>query len=472
MKKTAATVQSNPHTLIAIAVVFAVIGVAVLLRSSAATNSRALEPEQGTASGKTTITNASGFGGSGYVTVNTGSTGGQTVPLPSGHPAGSVTAINDNKTWGMVSCATEDPICIFTWQVGDMYTGSRGNGHDCGCAEVRNIQTGALIKKLNIMDAPNAPYNGYRPYPIFNPFKKEWLIVTQSTRLNWNGDENSLDRPYGVRVDINGNIIGSAIELSRQNWRGWVPHGSFDTANRKYYVEWHQMVVDYGHKDIFASVIDENGTVTDMDFNIDKTPETLDEYASSVYNSASGEIISIHSTADAGDCDNCTRAIDTYRLLISSAGKLSIVGTKTRVDSDNHVEWGLHASYNPTTNTIVVVYRDGTTSRDEGGLTGSAAIILDGQGVLKASETVLGGTGSGYWTTGTACSTKTNICVGTIQEQSVYIDAASTGSTKVSSIGSSGVSNFNFPGTRAGYSPVTDKFFLYGNNGFATAASQ
>ena len=136
------------------------------------------------------------------------------------------------------------------------------------------------------------------------------------------------------------------------------------------------------------------------------------------------------------------------------------------------MEWGLHASYNPTTDTIVLVYRDGTTSRDESGLTGSAAVVLDGQGAIKASEVLLNGTDSGYWTTGTACSTKTNICVGAVQDKTMYIDAASTGTTKISSIGNSGVERFNFPGIRAGYSPVTDKFYIYGNNGYVTANSQ
>lgn len=471
MEKSIQLILPKTRLLYGVGALFAVVGITLLLRTSAATNSKSFEAESGNVSGKAaTAMASSGISGVGYVSLNSsGTSGGQTVPLPGSNPSGSLTAISDGKTWGMVSCATDDPICIFTWQVGDMYTGSRGNGRDCGCAEIRNVQTGALIKKINIMDAQNAPYNGYRPYPIYNPFKKEWLIVTQSTRLNWDGNENELDRPYGFRVGIDGTLVGPAIELSNQNWRGWVPHGVFDTAARKYYVEWHQMVVDYGHKDMYATVVDENGTVTDMDFNIDQTPDTLDEYATAVYNSQSGEVISIHSTADAGDCDNCTRAIDVYRLKISGAGKLSTVTAKNRIDSDNQVEWGLHSSYNPTTNTIALIYREGTTSRDEGGLTGTGAVILDGQGNVKASPVSLGGTGSGYWTTGASCSMKTNLCVAAVQEKSVYIDAASTGSTKISNIGNSGAANFNFPGTRTGYSSTTDKFYFYGNNGYISA---
>ncbi len=112
------TYQSK--VLLPIAAVFACIGIFLLMQSSAATNSRALEPEQGTASGKTTATNASGFGGSGYVTVNAGSTGGGLQPIPD-------TLSNGN--WYNISGNTFETVQL------KLQTGSTSTYH------VTNIQT-------------------------------------------------------------------------------------------------------------------------------------------------------------------------------------------------------------------------------------------------------------------------------------------------------------------------------------------
>ncbi len=118
------------------------------------------------------------------------------------------------------------------------------------------------------------------------------------------------------------------------------------------------------------------------------------------------------------------------------------------------------------------MFREGTSKRGGGSLTGMYAMVLDGQAGPKASQTSLGNTGDSYWTSGSACSTKNNICAGTFENKSVYVDANSSGTTKVGTVGNSGVSMFSFPSTRIAYSPVTDKFYIYGGNGYAAASGQ
>jgi hypothetical protein len=357
---------------------------------------------------------------------------------------------------------------MFGWQTDDLYDSNGGNPF-CACMQLRNMQTGAIIKEFSAISAPEAPINGNRPLAIHNPDDNEWLIAYHSTPRSGGGGSSQI---YAVRVDGSGNILGSTISMSDTPQEGWVPKGIYDTVHHKYYVQWHQRMGDYNSsKDMFATVVDRNGTITDKNYNINKSDGRLDEYGNAAFNTTTGEIMSIMSDKQPEDCDDCTRNLYAYRLKISDQGKLSEVGM-TELDTDNDVEWGLSVAYNKSANSYVLTYREGTTARRVGGLTRVSAMVVGADGTVQASPVSLGSTIDDYWVTGTACSTQTNVCVATFIANGVYVDAASTGTTKIGTIGAHGAGNFAWNGSKVAYIAALDKFGIFGNGQYLLAPGQ
>lgn len=450
----------NLKHIIGLGVIIGVVGSLLLLPSFAATGDKRLEAENGSLSGNY-ATGSGGASGS-YVTLNKTSTGGGIVSLPTNAPSGSPTSVVGALLYGTVGCHTSEPICIFGWQNDDLYDANGANAF-CGCMQMRNVQTGAVIKEFSANGGPGGTINGNRPLAIHNPDDNEWLIVYHSTPTN--GD-TSQSQMYGIRIDANGNYLGSTLSLSDTAMRGWVPKGVYDTTNHKYYFQWHQSISDYHTKDMYATVVDRSGAITDKAYNINKSQETLTEYGTVAFNSTNGEILSIASegAAESGPCgENCTRKLVGVRLKISNDGKISEVG-RMDIDSDSDVEWGLSMAYNKTANSYVVTFRQGTTGRMDGGLTNVFAMVLDANGGPKAAPVQLAsGTIDHYWVTGSSCSSQTNICVSTFINQGSYVDANSTGTTKISSVGPHGAGNFTWNGSKPAYSAALDKFIIFGN---------
>lgn len=453
--------------LIGLGVLFGVIGALLLLPSFAATNDKAFEAEGGDRSGKQQVSSGATSGGS-FVTLNNSTSGGGTVPLPTAVPSGSGGTVVGDLLYGTVGCHTSEPICIFGWQNDDLYDANGANAF-CACMQMRNVQTGAVIKEFSANGGPGGTINGNRPLAIHNPDDNEWLIIYHATPVNGDTSQSQL---YGVRIDASGNYIGSTLSLSDTSMRGWVPKGVYDTTNHKYYLQWHQSISDYHTKDMYATVVDRTGAITDKAYNINKTQETLTEYGSVAFNATNGEILSIASegAAESGSCgENCTRKLVGVRLKIDAYGKLTEVG-RFDIDTDQDVEWGISMAYNKTADSYVVTYREGSTGRMDGGLTRVYAMVLNGTGGAKASPVQLSGsTIDHYWVTGTGCSSQTNICVSTFIDQGVYVDAASTGTTKIGQVGAHGAGNFTWNGSKVAYVAATDTFTIFGAGKYISA---
>ncbi len=448
--------------LIGLGALFGVIGALLLLPSFAATNNLVIEAENSTRAAFTKESSGDGSSNS-FITLNSGATGGM-VTLPASIPTGTTSAIATGMLYGTIGCHTSEPICIFGWQTDDLYDANGANAY-CACMQIRNVQTGAVIKEFSANSAPESPINGNRPLAIHNPDDNEWLIAYHATPRN-GGNDSQL---YAVRIDATGNFLGSTISLSDTPMEGWVPKGVYDTVHHKYFIQWHQRMGDYNaSKDMFATVIDRTGAVTDKNYNINKSDGRLDEYGSVAFNATSGEIMSIMSDKQPDDCDDCTRNLYAYRLQLSDQGKVSQLGM-TEIDTDNDVEWGLSMAYNKTANSYVVTYREGTTARRAGGLTKVYTMVLGANGNVQATPVKLGDTIDDYWVTGTACSTQTNVCAATFIANGVYIDAASTGVTTISAVGPHGAGNFTWNGSKVAYIAALDKFGILGNGQYLLA---
>lgn len=367
-----------------------------------------------------------------------------------------------------VNCSTKEPICAMGWQEDDVYVEPRHRPYPAK-VEWRNIQTGAVVKTVNLPDVANAPINGARVYPIYNPDNNNWFVVYEASRKGGASGDNQTSI-YGTLFDAAGNPQGSAIEVYDGDFSGWVPHGYYDSSSKLFYMEWHQQTSSIGgRKDITAALVDgSTGALVKTGLKLHDTPENLEEYSGSTYNSVRGEGLSMFA-ANTGDCDEGCLTKATINIHTTSQNGLSIKGSQIDIDNNPATfEWYISVSFNPTTKRYLVVYGQSSAPYRSSPPITVKAHILDMDGQSLSGELTLGQATSGnfYWQTGTGCSMDNNLCLVAFKDKAVYVDTTKTDSSAVGSV-------FGIPtgtGTaKVAYSPVTKQFMIFGSAGYTLA---
>lgn len=390
------------------------------------------------------------------------------VPIP--NSPGSLTLVSRPgfQYGNRVNCSTKEPICALGWQESDVYTEPRHRSFPAK-VEWRNIQTGAVVKTVNLPDIPNAPVNGARPYPIYNPDNDNWYVVYHASRKGGAGGDNQTSI-YGGLFDAAGNSKGSITEIYDGSYSGWVPHGYYDSKSKLFYMEWHQQTSSLGgRKDITAALVDgATGALVKTGLKLHNTPDNLEEYSGSAFNSTRGEGISLFA-ANTGACDEgCLTKATTNRHTTTRDG-VSVQGGQLDLDNNaSTFEWYISIAFNPTTNRYVAVYGQSASPYRGGPPVSVKAHILDMDGKSLSGQLSLGNATSGmfYWQTGTACSTDTNLCMVAFKDKAVYID---TTKTDASAVGTAFTVPTGNGATKAAYSPIVQKFVLFGPSGYAIA---
>lgn len=411
------------------------------------------------------ISSDSSASGGQFVTFADTGSGGKVVPLPPA-PSGPSSVSRPGYPFGdRVNCSTKEPVCVFGWQEGDVYAGTR-NGAYSAKVEWRNITTNAIIKTVNLPDLPNAPHNAARSYPIYNPDNDNWFVVYHASRKGGAGGSNETSI-YGALFDKSGNSQGDVVEVYDGNFSGWVPHGYYDTSSKLFYMEWHQQTSSAnGRKDITASLVDgATGQLVQSGVKVHDTPEKLEEYSGSAFNPNRGEGLSFFSRNTGGCDESCLTvpAVDRYK---TSRSGLDVLASPITInDNTSNFEWRISLAFNPTTDRYIAVYGQGGAHYRNDSQDNMKMHILDADGNSVSGELDLGSAGGGgYWQSGSACSTTTNICLVTFKGQARYID---TTKTDAAAIGAS----FSLPvggGTsKPAYQLATDQFVIYGSDAYS-----
>lgn len=374
--------------------------------------------------------------------------------------------------WGnRVNCSTKEPVCAFGWQENDVYIDPQHQSYPAK-VEWRNVETGAIIATVNLPSIADAPINGARVYPIYNPDEDNWFVVYHATRKGGPVGSNQTSI-YGVLFDAAGNPQGSAIEVYDGNFSGWTPHGYYDTSSKLFYMEWHQQTSSLGgRKDITAALVDgTTGALVQTGLKLHDTPENLEEYSGSAFNPIRGEGLSVFA-ANTGACDEGCLTKATINRHATSRDGLSFKGDQRDIDNNAATfEWYISTSFNPTTKRYVVVYGQSSSPHRGGPQISVKAQILDMDGATIGNQLSLGEAtpGNFYWQTGTSCSSHNNLCLVTFKEKAVYIDSTKSDQSAVGAV-------FAVPtggGTsKVAYSPVTKQFVVFGQAGYARVNSK
>lgn len=395
--------------------------------------------------------------------------GGQTVSIPT-NPSPAAQAISGGKTRGEVACASTSSVCAFAWADGDLYIGTRNGAFD-SYVEWIDISTGQSIKRVTVTDLPGAPTNAARLFPVHNPLKDEWYVAYHATRLGGPSSNNEAST-YGVLFDNQGNNLTDVVELYDGDWTGWMPNGVFDTVSKQYYFEWHQQTgndIDgyAGIKDMVGVIVAEDGSVVKSGTDHTNTPDLLEEYSDTEFNTNTNELISIYSKSSGVCGESCLTVLAMRTFGLSS--DLVLAGDELILDEDEQWEWGVNVSHNPSTDRYFLGYREGgDVLKNTGSSTIKGRILGDG-GAQVGDEITISTAGGGYWQTGSACSTKTNLCMSTFGGSAAYIDTATGESGNAFD---AGVGAFNLPSSKVAYSPSEEVFVFFGGNGYSTIADR
>ena len=391
--------------------------------------------------------------------------GGEVVPIPAS--PGPLTLVSRPAYYmgNRVNCSTKEPICAFGWQESDVYEEPRHQSYPAK-VEWRNVQTGAVVKTVNLPDLVNAPVNGARMYPIYNPDNDNWFVVYHASRKSGPTGDNQTSI-YGALFDAKGTPKGDVIEIFDGNFSGWVPHGYYDSSSKLFYMEWHQQTSSLGgRKDITAALVDGvTGALVKTENKLHNTPENLEEYSGSAFNSVRGEGMSLFA-ANTGACDEGCLTKATINRHTTSRTGVTVLGSQIEIDNNAATfEWYISLAFNPTTKRYLAVYGQSNTPYRGGPPISVKARILDMDGTSVSGELALGQASSGtfYWQTGSSCSTHNNLCVVAFKEKALYIDSSKSDTTAVGSV-------FNLPtggGTaKVAYQPITKQFVLFGPSGY------
>jgi hypothetical protein len=370
-----------------------------------------------------------------------------------------------------VNCSTKAPICAFGWQESDVYAEPRHQAYGAK-VEWRNITNNTVVKTVNLPDLPDAPINGARVYPIYNPDNDNWFVTYHASRKNGAGGDNQTSI-YGALFDAAGAPIGGVTEVYDGSYSGWVPHGYYDSSAKMFYMEWHQQTSPLGgRKDITAALVNgASGQLVKAGLKVHDTPDILEEYSGSAYNPFNNEGLTL-TTRNTGACDEgCLTRVYAERHTHSATG-LSTVGPAIEIDgNDATFEWYMSLGFNASTKRYVAVYGQSGIPYRENPPIQVKAKILDINGNPLSSELDLGAAsgGSFYWQTGTACSSRNNLCVVSVKDKALYIDTSQINTQAVGQM-------FALPvggGTsKVAYQPATNQFVLYGQQGYVTLRAE
>lgn len=447
--------------------VFGLIGAALLANSFAQTPNKQFEAESAAGAYEQSDPGASGQK---YVQLGRASSV-NNVPIPSNPGTSSLFSRPGYYMGNRVNCSSKESVCAFGWQEGDVYSEPRHQRYGAK-VEWRNILTNEIIKTVNLPDLPNAPINGARVYPIYNSDNDNWFVVYHASRKGGASGDNQTSI-YGALFDASGNVVGSVIEVYDGSFSGWVPHGYYDHSAGMFYMEWHQQTSSLnGRKDITAALVDGvSGLLVKSGLKVHDTPDLLEEYSGSAYNPINREGLTL-TTRNTGACDEgCLTRVSAERHSHSAAGLVS-AGPAVEIDNDTSTfEWYISLGFNVATRRYLAVYGQSNVPYREGPQIQIKAKILDINGNPLSGELDLGpaSVGGFYWQTGTACSTRNNLCLVSIKDKALYVDTAKTDSQ---AIGPAFAIQLGGGTSKTAYQPTVNQFVIFGQDGYVTVRGE
>ncbi len=137
---------------------------------------------------------------------------------------------------------------------------------------------------------------------------------------------------YARRVDTSGNLVTSELTVSTLTYFETRPVVAFDPSNHRYLVVWERRIGDeeFGQRDIYAQLVNENGTIYGSQFAITTSPYN-DAFPALAYSSSAGAFLVVWQGRNAwGDYDIYGQQVNSAGSLVG--GQLSISTAYTAND--------------------------------------------------------------------------------------------------------------------------------------------